>query len=144
MIHSFVIFCNDAALGPIGYFEYPRVCVAIGRSLAMPYRIWRFGWLMGLIGVEVSLDSQGSTWSVSDGFAPKEFQSCKVAIFANTVQTRPETGRFSSSLLQDWLAPSRLVLAPDPLRLSGAFAAAKAAAQLATAKVGVHLHSLWI
>eukprot|EP00434_Breviolum_minutum_P023913 symbB.v1.2.021103.t1/scaffold1717.1/size104954/6 len=38
------------------------------------------------------------------------------------------------SNLEDWLAPSRLVLAPDPLRLSGAFAAAKAAAQLATAK----------
>ena len=45
---------------------------------------------------------------------------------------------FQPVLLQDWLAPSRVVLAPDPLRLSGAFAAAKAAAQLATAKVGVH------
>ena len=70
----------------------------------------------------------------------RNFQTCKVAIFAN--YTNPETGRFSSSLLQDWLAPSRLVLAPDPLRLSGAFAAAKAAAQLATAKVGMHLYSL--
>ena len=87
-------------------------------------------WLMGLIeGGEVSLDSQGSTCTC-----------VSFAIFANC--TNPETGRFSSSLLQDWLAPSRLVLAPDPLRLSGAFAAAKAAAQLATAKVGVHLHSL--
>ena len=72
----------------------------------------------------------------------RNFQTCKVAIFAN--YTNPETGRFSSSLLQDWLAPSRLVLAPDPLRLSGAFAAAKAAAQLATAKVGMHLYSLCI
>ena len=72
----------------------------------------------------------------------RNFKPAKLQFFAN--YTNPETGRFCSSLLQDWLAPSRLVLAPDPLRLSGAFAAAKAAAQLATAKVGVHLYSLWI
>lgn len=77
------------------------------------------------------------SWFCAKGIS--KLQSCD---FCEHCTNRPETGRFSSSLLQDWLAPSRLVLAPDPLRLSGAFAAAKAAAQLATAKVGVHLHSL--
>lgn len=72
----------------------------------------------------------------------RNFSNLQSCDFCEHCTNRPETGRFSSSLLQDWLAPSRLVLAPDPLRLSGAFAAAKAAAQLATAKVGVHLYSL--
>eukprot|EP00435_Cladocopium_sp_Y103_P016846 s2347_g4.t1 len=46
------------------------------------------------------------------------------------------TKEFGNALsnLEDWLALPRALLGPDPLRLSGAFAAAKAAAQLAGAK----------
>ncbi|CAL1129079.1 unnamed protein product [Cladocopium goreaui] len=46
------------------------------------------------------------------------------------------TKEFGNALsnLEDWLAVPRAVLGPDPLRLSGAFAAAKAAAQLAGVK----------
>ena len=142
-IHSFVLFCNDAALGPIGYFEYPGyVLLLAGAWQCLIESGGLVGW-WDWWGGEVSLDSQGSTWMCLIVLRQRIFKLAKLR-FLRTVQTNPETGRFCSSLLQDWLAPSRLVLAPDPLRLSGAFAAAKAAAQLATAKVEVHLHSLWI
>ena len=49
---------------------------------------------------------------------------------------RPQEFGNALSNLEDWLAVPRAVLGPDPLRLSGAFAAAKAAAQLASAKAG--------